>query len=195
MEVSRASDVVVPVRTVELKHMRTKAGPVRVQCEAVDEVIVLKVRRALPGLHPPKSGVEEVKDELLGETPKPTRSVEEALDDAIENAETLKRMAPPLIEAGTALLGDGGEWVRPAFYFDEATPRHPQSIPGRLLRVDDIEALVTAILQCGDFGAVEGDAPESGGFPDGDGVGADGGVGTPSAGEVGRADGVGVPAR
>ena len=53
-EVSQVDDVALPVELVELERLRNKDGsPVVVQCESVDELRMLKVVRAWPGLLPP----------------------------------------------------------------------------------------------------------------------------------------------
>lgn len=155
---TRAEDVLLPVEVVELKHLVTRSGePVRVLCGGVDEVVIQAVMRVLPGAHPP------------------------AFDDGEQGAgageseayaESLKRIAVPLLEAGTAFSdGNGGE-VRPAFYWDPAK-RVPGSIPGRLLRLEDIDRLVTATLRAGGYVApAAGGGPEDGSFHGGERGGA-----------------------
>lgn len=172
-----ADEVALPVEVVALKHLKTRSGkPVRVRCEAVDEVVIARVMQALPGLRPP--GLEE---------PVPQ---DEAT--AFATVEHLNSLAPALLEVGTALMSPSGEWVRPAFYFDETKPRHPWSLPGRLLRVEDKSLMVEAILRIG--GYLPGGQADEGGFHGGKRSGDAGGVGTLPAGEGERPNPVaGVP--
>lgn len=174
--VTNADDIALPVEVVTLKHLRTRADePVRVRCEAVDEVVVAGVMRGLPGLRPKSVGDDA-----------PVEASEEA---AFESVRELNALAPALLEAGTVLvLGDGSE-VRPAFYFDDAKPRHPKSIPGRLLRIEDKSLMVEAILRVG--GYLPGGQADEASFHGVERGGAGGGVGTVPAGEGVGADAVG----
>lgn len=146
-EVTRADEVAVPLEVVELAHLRTKNGdPVRVLCGGADELVLQRVMRALPGSHPP--ALED--DAGTGE-------------EAETQVEHLKLVAPALLEAGTAFSDGAGGEVRPAFWWDPAK-RVPGSVPGRLLRIEDLSALVTAVLRASGYVAAPGGGPESGAF-------------------------------
>jgi len=177
--VTNIDDIAIPVELVTLKHLKTKGNqPVRVRCEAVDEVVIAAVMRGLPGMRP--------------------KSVEEAThpqsdEEAFESVSELNALAPALLEAGTALLGPGGRWVRPAFYFDETKPRDAFSIPGRLLRVEDKSLMVEAILRVG--GYLPGGQADEGAFHGGERVGNGDGVGVVPARGSKRSKPVGGAAR
>lgn len=176
-QVTNVQDVVLPTVVVELRHLRTRAGePVRVRCEAVDELVIVDTMRGLPGLK-----VKSV-DDGMGT---PTDS-----DSAMEHVRELARLAPALIEAGTSLAGADGD-VRPAFTFG-SSGLDPRAIPGRMLRVEDKVALVDAILRCS--GYLPGGPADAGAFPDGGRGGADDGLGAVSAGEGVGTDAVGSSA-
>lgn len=156
---TNVTDIVLPVEVVTLKHLRTAAGePVRVRCECINELALVEILQALPGARP------DTGPDVSG-------------DDPIAMVKKLASVAPALIGLGTALDGPDGE-VRPAFYWD-GTARHPLSIPGRMLREEDILTLVVSLLKLGGYTGVAA-GPE---FSDEWGAGADGGVGTVAAGE------------
>lgn len=174
-------DVELPVVVVELKHLKDRLRqPVRVLCERVDELTLLEVL-GLPGERAPEVAEGDAAA---------------ATADPLENARALERVAPRLIEAGTALDCRDPESgavtrVRPAFYFDEARPHHPRSLPGRYLRAADKEALVRGVMLAGNY--LGGDA-EAGSFPGGERGGDGDGVGAAPAGPVGGPDRVGIGA-
>jgi len=170
--VTRATDVAVPVVVVELLHMRTTSGePVRVLCGGADELVLHKAV-GLPGGRPP------------------TLEDDAGPRDAEADVEHLKRVAVPLLEAGTAFSdGNGGE-VRPAFYWDPAK-RVPGSIPGRLLRVEDLERLVTGVLRAGGYVETPGGESAAGAFHGGERGGTPVRVEPVPAGEGLGADSVG----
>lgn len=173
-QVTNVGDVMLPTSVVELKHLRTRTGqPVRVRCEAVDELVVVETMRTLPGLK-----VKSV-DDGMG-TPIDS-------DSAFEQVRELARLAPALIEAGTSLAGADGD-VRPAFTFGSGTG-DPRALPGKMLRVEDKVALVEAILRCS--GYLPGGPADAGSFPDAGRGGAGDGVGAVSAGEDVGPDAVG----
>ena len=163
MEPTRAADVVLPVEVVTLVHLKSRNGePVRVRCEAVDEVVITTLLDALPGGRPPTLASGD-------DSPEATR----------ENLRLFNQHGPPLIEVATVLDdGNGGE-VRPAFWFDPNKPRHAQSLPGRILRLEDRVLLAQSILRLSGYlgGAAGAD------FHGTNGEGVGGGVGTVAAGE------------
>lgn len=174
-KVSFAADVALPFIDVALARLTTKSGePVVVRCEVADEIAVWRATERLPG------GVDSLKDDGRANDDKTP-------EEKVAEAERVKKIAPPLIEAATALLRADGSWVRPAFYFGETAP-NPDSIPGRYLRLDDLSLLVTTILQAGGY---IGGAAESASFPDGVGSGRGDGDGAVVAGEGVREDTVG----
>lgn len=135
--VTNAHEIDLPIEVVELKHLKTKSGePVRVLCGGVDELVLQRITKTLPGAHVPKM--------LDGDLPSQTD------EQVINMVEGIKAIAPLLLESGTAFSdGNGGE-VRPAFYWD-ATKAVSGSINGRLLRIEDLNELVTAILRAGGY--------------------------------------------
>jgi hypothetical protein len=149
---------------------------VRVRCESVDDVIVSRVMKMLPGARPKSVDTGEPEVEMTEE-------------QSFASVEQLNVVAPWLLVEGTALeLADGTE-VRPAFYFDGHTKRHPRSLPGRLLRVEDKSTMVEAILRVG--GYLPGGQADEASFPDGGRGGAADGVGDVPAGEGDGAEPVG----
>lgn len=126
MSVTNAADIQLPYEDVELS-LKTRSGdPVVVRCEFIDELRVMPIMKAWVGEATP------VVDDFYSEE---------------EKVQLVLNKAKPLIEAGTMLIGDNGQEVRPAFYFDDATPRHPQSINGRYLKVVDIMKLGIALFR------------------------------------------------
>ena len=148
---TRAADVALPVEVVELKHLRTlDGGPVRVLCGGCDELVIQAVVKVLPGAFP--KGLESDEDDA-------------GTGVDLSHAERLKAIAVPLLEAGTAFSdGNGGE-VRPAFYWNPEK-RVAGSINGRMLRIEDLDRLVVAVLRAGRYVAAPGGGPESGDFHD-----------------------------
>lgn len=133
--ITKASDIALPIEVVELKHLRTKSGePVKVLCGGADELVLQRVTKRLPGLDVPKM------DDDLGQQPSDVESV----------ASMLKAMAPAILEAGTALAADDGKEIRPAFYWDSKNAVSG-SISGNLLRLEDLNTLVTAVLRAGGY--------------------------------------------
>lgn len=161
-QVTNIADVLLPVEVVTLTHLRTRAGePVRVRCEALDELVVAEAFKRLGGERPPE----------VATAVDPTD-----VEAATEVLRQLNVVAPALIEAGTSLEGPDGLEVRPAFYFGAARP-HPLAIPGRLLRQEDRVNLCAAIMRLGGYlGGAAG-----AGFHGGDGGGGDAGVGVVAA--------------
>lgn len=161
---SSVGDIVLPARIVELQHMRTRDGsPVRVQCESIDELRLVDIVKAWPGL-----GV-----------PPPAGSLPDL--SAEDQVRVVSTMAPAVIEAGCVLFHDGPDGrteVRPAFYFGDRST-NPHSIPGRMLRASDIVKLVEAVLQCS--GYMKGGPADSGAFHGG--VGGGDGAGGAVAGD------------
>lgn len=152
-----ASDIALPVEIVELERLKTKAGePVRIQCEAVDEMIATEPY-GLPGARVPVEDSQRVSKR-----------------DRI--AETLAK-APPIIHAGTVLINADGSEIRPAFHCDEAHAV-PGSIPWRLVCVPDKLKVVYSIMSLSGYG---GAAEHR--FSGGDGGGAVHGVGAVAGGE------------
>ena len=175
VKVTVVTDIQLPIESVELEFLKTKDGEkVRVQCERVSELVMMELLMALPGGRPTAIQFS------------PERSPEEDLD----SVRRLNLYAGPVIEAGTSLIDEQGNEIRPAFFFDAARPHHALSIPGRLLRETEKTALVEAVLRLSGYLG----GPAAGTFPDGERGGADGGVGTTSAIEVGGENGVGEPA-
>jgi hypothetical protein len=176
----------LPIETVELAHLRTLDDqPVSVECEGVDEIVITGILKTLPG--------DRV--ELLRQRKEQAKQADEQppQDAAVlhERAKIFDDYGPALIEAGT-LLRMGEEEVRPAFYFDPAKPRHPNSIPGRLLRLEDKMKLVSTVMRLSGYGGfVEGgDAGEGATFHAGVDRGGAGGLGAVPGGEDVRADAV-----
>jgi hypothetical protein len=166
-QVTNIADVVLPVEVVTLAHLRTRAGePVRVRCEALDELVVADAFKRLGGERPPEVAA------LVDPTD---------LEAATETLRQLNVVAPALIEAGTSLDGPDGSEVRPAFYFGDRRP-HPLSIPGRLLRQEDRVNLCATIMRLG--GYMGGAAGAT--FHGGERGGRDGGVGVVAAGPLER---------
>lgn len=152
-----ASQVVLPQRLVELKYLKDVNGaPVRVLCEAVDELVVLEMF-ALPGA-------------------RASASAEGAEPDLNAMASQLLELAPALIRSATSLTNADGSPLRPAFHSDDSTAV-PGSIPWRLLRLEEKLDVVLAILQLSGVGGAAG-----AGFPGGDGKGSGDGVGAVAPG-------------
>ena len=134
--ITRAGDVALPRRIVELVRLKTVAGePVRVGCEAVDPVLIAWIS-GLPGQHPPPPEGSEASGDLA------------EADPEAEGRKHFERVAPRLIEAGTYLLSETGEELRPAFYFGTEKP-HPLAIPGRYLFLEDRALICEAIFELG----------------------------------------------
>jgi hypothetical protein len=130
-----ASEIALPVRLVELKDLKTKAGdPVRVLCERRDELFVQE-QFALPG---ERGSLDEP---AAPDTPESKR----------ENAKKLLDRSPVLIHSATVLIGADGREVRPAFHCDEAHAV-PGSFPWRLMSLGDKLRVITAILDESGFG-------------------------------------------
>lgn len=139
--VTLAGSIKLPVSDVELKHLTDASGnPVVVRCERVDEVVVLRSLKTLPGS---RDGDAEREAELE------QRAM--TVEEQIAVGERLDQMAMELVPVGTALAAEGGTMVRPAFYFGDVPP-YPGAVPWRMLRMEDKSALVTAILQVSGFG-------------------------------------------
>jgi hypothetical protein len=130
--------IVVPpdYEMVALGQLKTVDGAaVVVRCDRLDELVVSELTNAFPGAAQP-----EVQ-----------RDVEQETKNMLE-------VAPKLIEAGTSLIDEDGNEVRPAFYFG-VTPvvPHPKSVPGSALRIPDRLLLCNAIMRlCGFGGDAEG---------------------------------------
>lgn len=155
-----ASEIELPIRAVELKHLRTRDGkPVVVFVEGRDELWV-KEQLGLPGDVPgePKSSAE--KD---------------------QHTRSLLNVAAPLIHQLTWLSGASGP-IRPAFHCDESHAV-PGSVPWAMVRLADKLAVVTTLLDlCGCGGAAEAR------FSGEDGEGSSHGVGAVAGGD--RAEGL-----
>lgn len=153
-------EVALPVTVVELVHMKlTDGSPVRVRCEAVDEMVMLELF-GLPGASPPAAGDEDATS---------------ATDSTVE-VKALMAMAPPLVHDATVLLL-GDREVRPAFHCDDSHAT-PGSIPWRMVQIADKQKVVVGILQnSGARGAAEAS------FSGGDGKGSGDGLGTDPPGE------------
>lgn len=154
-EVSQVDDVVLPVELVTLESLRTKDGsPVVVQCESVDELRMVRVVKAWPGLLPP------------------TVEAAGALDEQAQ-LDMADKLAPDLIPMGTMLLAADGTEIRPAFWFN-VKPEGSRALPGHLLKQGDRVELMTAILR--QSGYLKGGPADSGSFHGGerggDGAGA-----------------------
>lgn len=161
-----ASEIALPVRLVELKHLKTQSdAPVRVRCEAVDEVVLADLF-GLPGLVDAQKIAE--KDE--------------------RHVRYLIEAGPALIHAATALSASDGSEIRPAFHADEAHAV-PGSVPWRMLRFEDKAIVVETILSCSGYG---GAASPS--FPDGKRAGAADGAGDLAPGGAVREEPAGGPA-
>lgn len=185
-----AADVQVPemTRIVELTHLKTRDGkPVRVRCEKVEEAA--EILQRLPGdtLERARARVDRRRAAAAGQ---PASAPTET--EVRDGARFLKEIAPRLIELGTVLDdGQGGE-VRPAFWFDPATPRHALSLPGRALRIDDKALITTTVIALSGFGKEDdADAGAGAGFHAGDGDGGEGRVGAVAPGASERPDAVG----
>lgn len=156
---TRVDDLDLPVEMVTLRHMRSRDGrPVVVGVEAIDEMAMAKIMKALPGDRPRTLGVDDAA---------PTADPDEGLRDV----ERILAVAVPLIEAATFLDHDG-EDVRPAFWF--TSKRHPKAIRGSLLRLEDKMVLAEAIMRIGGYlgGASKASFPDGRRGGSGDGVGA-----------------------
>lgn len=126
MSITNASDIALPYEDVEIS-LKTRSGePVIVRCEFIDELRILPIMKA-----------------WAGESP---AVVEDYLTDE-EKVALLVSKAKPMVEAGTMLLGDNGQEVRPAFYFSDDAKKHELSIPGRYLKVADLMKLTAALFR------------------------------------------------
>jgi len=183
----RATDVGavrLPVEVVELLHLKTRDGqPVRVECEAIDELVVTQLLETLPG-----DTVERIR---MREQQKARGNAAEPAT-LLSRAKVFERYAPALIETGTLLRDADGKEVRPAFWFDPDRPRHPLSIPGRLLRFEDKVLLVETVTRLSGYGG--GAAAQGATFHAGEQEGRPGGVGAVPPGEDVGADSVAGPA-
>jgi hypothetical protein len=159
------SEVALPVEVVTLKHLKTRSGePVRVLIENRDHMRFYDATKTLPGFGPRDTTAEEAvaQDPALAE----------------EMVRQNLAFAEPLIELCTVLVDEQGREVIPAFWFDPAKPRHPQSLPGRVLHEEDKVEMLNAILRVGGF--LGGPAAEVS-FPAGVGGGPADGGGAPGA--------------
>lgn len=155
MEVTAASAVLIPSEIVTLDYLKTKGGdPVRVRCEAINEITILESLKALPGQRPPRPGQDDV-------------PIDELTSKAEQVALILER-GTPMILAGSFLLDDEGKAVA-AFYASEPPP-HPNCIPVRMLRSDDLFKLVESIARLSGFLGGEAEANTFRGERDGDGA-------------------------
>lgn len=175
----------LPVEIVELAHLRTQDDqPVCVECEGIDEIVITGITKTLPGDSVERLRKRKEQRQEANEPPPPDPAV------LHERAKVFEDYGPALIEAGT-LLRMGDEEVRPAFYFDPKKPHHPQSIAGRLLRLEDKMKLVRAVMRQSGYGGLVdegGDAGQGATFHAGVGRGGAGGVGAVPGGEDVRAD-------
>jgi hypothetical protein len=133
-------DIALPVDVLELKHLKTKdKQPVRVQVESVDQLTLMRL------VGPPGSRPEE------------SRDGDKSPEEQLQAIGTLHEYGRKLIEMATCFVMETGEEVRPAFWFDPNTPRHPLSIPGRLLHFEDVTDTIIAILRVSGYlgGAAE----------------------------------------
>lgn len=136
--VTRASDIALPQRIVELKHLKTRAGePARVQCEAVDELVVAEMFGP-PGARP----------ESVSQGGERDREAETRL---------LLACSPAMVHVATALAGDDGGEIRPAFHCDEAHAVSG-SFPWRMVRFEDKLDVILAILELSGVGGAAGAA-------------------------------------
>ena len=127
--VTVASRVKPPTRYVTLKYLFDADGlPLVVGCDPVSDDALFE-RLGLPGLRPP------------------------TVDDGTTPVEVQRRESRLVMEAavegGTFLTDEEGRQVRPAFTF--GTEAKPGSLPGRWLRMEDLVALATAVLQAGGY--------------------------------------------
>ena len=182
-KVTNALDVRLPVEVVELLHLRTHDGQaVLVECESVDELVMTRLLRRLPG-----DTLERIKRERERKSDQPA---DPAATD--EHDRVLDTYGPLMIELGTMLRDANGGEVRPAFWFSPEKPRHPLSIPGRLLRLEDKLRLIEAVGRMSGYGG--GAAAEGATFHAGERAGGPGGVGAVPAGEAVGQDPLGGPA-
>jgi hypothetical protein len=164
---TRLSKVVLPIEYVTLTKLKDDEGNgVIVGCGAIAESRIVALTRAVPGAAPATVGED----------------ARAADDPAVLEAVALEmlRYAPPIITEGCFLLGEEGEEVRPAFWFDQPIPG---ALPGRYLSDGDKVALLSALLRVGGY---LGGAAEAAAFPGGeragDGGGDRAGGGGPDAG-------------
>lgn len=159
---SRISDIAQPILLVELKRLRNNDGtPVRVQCEAINELAALGDIGLPIGVSPQQK--KAMQDELR------TR--------ALKDTSFLMQRQHVVIEAGTMLLGPNGEEIRPAFWFTE---QKPGALPGRWLSAVDTSLMFRTIMELS--GYIGGPA-EQAEFPASDEVGSGDGVAPVDAGE------------
>jgi hypothetical protein len=155
-DVTRATDVALPIEYVELTRMKTVSGaPVRVGVEFIAEERLVDLVRGLPGATAPVAGQPEPDEEKA--------------------AREMLRYAAPVIEATTFLQGDDA-LIRPAFSWADPVPAG--SIPGRYLSAHDRGLLFEAAMRvCG----WTGDTADAVSFPErprgDDGGGGDAGHG------------------
>lgn len=172
------ADIHVPGEVVELRYLKTRAGdPVCVECGPVNDLVVKKAF-GLPGLKPKtladaEAQLDQIKDAAM------TAEQESA---ALMTVEGLMTVAPLILEAGTAFRGTNGEEIRPAFW-TTADPRNG-ALPFRVLRVDDVSAMLFACMrQSGYITAGPGGPADDAQFPDRGrgGAAAGSGAGAPGA--------------
>lgn len=162
-ELTRIDDVAVPRRVVALKRLRDRSGqPVRVACEAIDELVIQRITGAVPGI---PAGLR--RKDRNGE------------GDHVEPGEAEKVMpyAEQLIEAGVRMMhADGSEG--PAFWF---TAPIAGALPGRFLSVSEKVLLFVTIMElCGYVGGHLDEVR----FPGGDGEGMGDGLALPGTGDA-----------
>ena len=146
-----ASRIALPVETVELKRLKMESGaPVRIHCQRVDSLQVVRILEALPG------GREKLDPRGLS---------------AREIASKFRPFGSGLIEAGTALILEDESLRRPAFW--DTTPV-PDAFPIELLDTLDYMVLAMTLLRLNGYA---GGAAEEASFSAGDAGGEGDGAG------------------
>lgn len=178
MKATNVADIAVLVEYVTLKDLKTKSGEaVVVRCEQPDALLLMPYLKGLPGKRPTKAEAEAMTED--------------------QKSEIVKKVAPGLIEAGCVLEGPDGD-VRPAFVFSGSqTPRHPLSLPGNVLSMEDLTTLAGVVGKLRGYGDDDdekeaGTDPESFSGEHGSGVGSE--SGNLEAVSGGGTDAVGNPA-
>lgn len=150
LQPSVAGGVLLPVEEFTLSSLKTSSGnPVRVRCERVDTLEVLRILKCLPGgfesLEPGRFGIEEI-------------------------AQKFRPFGSLLIERGTVIVREDGSLQRGAFSYERELP---DTIPVRLLdSVDFLKLAMCHLKLCGYLGGAADEASFLSGEPGGEGGGA-----------------------
>jgi hypothetical protein len=157
--VSKLDEVQLPVVEYALQTLKTgSGGPVVVLCERIPTMELMSITGMTPGAAPQLARLEDMPPE--------------------EEVQRISHYARPVVVAGTALRGENGALVRPAFSEDG----RPGTIPLRYIGEPDLLGMFKEIMRLSNWWT---EASQAAAFRDENGAGSPGGAGDMAAGQGG----------